>query len=305
MSCSLRLKWLLASLALAVLPGHAATRFNLPQAKNTVWFSEHEKAELQALWEGMAVEQPPVFSDRVTQILLAALPEDFRASCEEMHKPWGVEAQGTARWTVHGLYHERDTDRQRITALLAYRCTSTHPRYAQYYDEHPALLTLDPVAGRLRLVTFAEESHSSSELFDLSFSRVIPVEGGRLVELLVQGSGDNPCCGPRRWRRELLLYLLLPAAEMALWVERQRTERFKPFIGGGTGEETCVAEIRNIDDSLGRLEEIQVVTRCKSGPETERVTTHHYRWDGRWREFGLICSTDSPNALLQLRCPEQ
>jgi len=142
----------------------------------------------------------------------------------------------------------------------------------------------------LRLVPLADDCDNCSDLYHLDFSDTFPLSEGDLVAVAVTDSSDNPCCdGPSAWRRESLLYVVLPAGEIALKVERSR-EDYQHDDENGDWEEICGSTVMDttVDD---RLIELTLHTVCRTNGEKSSEETRSYRWNGITRRLDPLPPT--------------
>ncbi len=281
--------WRLAVAALAtvlialVAISPAEARPNLPQRAAPVALSPDQRAKLDTVIAALPLGGPVTLSPEASELLVGLLPGDFQASCAGMLDTWGEEAKGTARWGARVLYSSRDSGR--FTALLAYRCDSQAAGYADFYDERLAALDLAPNGGDLRLIPMAEDCANCSELYHLDFSQGFSVENGKLVELRLVSSTDNPCCdSSSRELVEQLVFILLPEARAVLQFDRSR-ERYDHDDQAGDTERMCRAEIRYAHDPSGRLLSTVAESSCRENGKKLPSKTESYRWDSISRRF--------------------
>ncbi len=270
---------LLVAVALG-LPARA--RVNLPQSTQVVVFSQGASRDLQAqVRDGVEAGTPQWTAAEKT--LLTSLPDGFGAACGEIITHWGTIAEGTARWTVQPLQVERTGLTPSL--LLAFRCGSTYPGYAQYYDERLALLTFDASGGSLRFIPFAKDCDNCSDLYHVEFLHVLAVDLGTLWELRVASSTDNPCCdGPEQESKESLYYFLFPEGRLVFSLERAH-ETFSHNVVDGDWEERCQSQPGYERDPDGYLTAINLETRCRITGEPELVLRQRYAWDRAARGF--------------------
>lgn len=274
---------LCALLVLFSLP--AAAQINLPQLDATVAIPEAARAALEPALRPAATAKSSIFSVELERSLVELLPEELRDACPRMISHWGDFARGTARWSVRSLSWQMQPDQ--LETLVAFRCGSSHPDYVDYFDERLALLLVGSDEARLRLIPLADDCDNCSDLFHLDSSQSFPQAGGELVELLVTSSSDNPCCdGPSAWRREELLYLVLPAGDSALQIDRAQ-EDYQHDEAGDT-EEICNSEVTYTRGPQGELLEITAVTSCRVNGDPQPGTTLGYRWNPVTRRFDLL-----------------
>lgn len=260
----------------------AQARVNLPQSTQVVVFSQGASRDLQAQVAGGVEPGTPQWT-ATEKTLLTSLPDDFRAACGEIVTHWGTIAEGTARWTVRPLQVERTGLTPSL--LLAFRCGSTYPGYAEYYDERLALLTLDASGGSLRFIPFAKDCDNCSELYHVGFLQELPVDQGFLWELRVASSTDNPCCdGPEQESKESLYYFLFPEGRLVFSLERAH-ETFSHNDVDGDWEERCQGQPGYERDPDGYLTAINLETRCQVTGEPELVLRQRYAWDRAVRRF--------------------
>ena len=260
----------------------AAAQINLPQADASITLSEATRAALEPALRQAAAARSSVFSVELERSLLDLLPAGLRDACPRVIYFWGDFARDSVRWSVRPLYWPPPPEETGV--LLAYRCGSSYPGYADYFDERPAWLRLHPGAAHLRLIPLADNCDNCSDLFRLGFSRFFPLAGGELVELLVVSSSENPCCdGPSAFREERLLYVVLPEASTALSVVRQ-SERYEHDDADGDWGEICSSSVIDalVDD---RLVELTLHTDCRINGEKSRQEVRIHRWNAYLRRF--------------------
>ncbi|MGH9804391.1 MAG: hypothetical protein ACRD4D_04400 [Candidatus Acidiferrales bacterium] len=236
-----------------------------------------------------ATAKSSVFSVELEQNLLELLPSELRDACPRLTYYWGDNAQGTARWSIRSLAWQLRSGT--IEALIAYRCGSTHPDYADYYDERLGLLVFESSGARLRLIPLADDCDNCSDLYHLDYSDSFPLPEGELVAVTVTDSSDNPCCdGPSAWRRESLLYLVLPAGDIALQFDRAQ-ENYDHDDEAGDTEEICNSEITYRRAPEGELIEIAAATTCRVNGDPQPGATLQYRWNAAKMRFELLPET--------------
>jgi hypothetical protein len=118
-----------ASIWLGLAPA-ASARVNLPQPAQSIPISEHVRQDLTASLANAGAGPTQALPAGVEQLLIDLLPEEFRAACTEMIMHWGTVAEGTAGWSARALYQLREPGS--LTLLVAFRCGSSWPYYAQY-----------------------------------------------------------------------------------------------------------------------------------------------------------------------------
>lgn len=271
----------LAVLALAPA-AWAQERINLPQQAGTVEVPPESGLKLQGLrgeLTSASLGAPPA---AVRDALLEALPGDLRRPCGAILEHWGTVAQGTERWTVRILF--RFEEEQNLHMLLSYRCGSSYSGYADYYDERLAALRLSPAGASLRLLPLADDCRNCSDLYHVGYSRSFPLAEGRLVELKVANSSDNPCCdGPEAWSAQRLLYLLLPETEPVLWLTTG-SERWSHDDVDGDREEICSGTLTDtgVDE---HLVDLTLYTVCRENDKITKQEMRTYRWNRDERRF--------------------
>jgi hypothetical protein len=276
----------IVALWLIALVPDASARANLPQPDHRIPISGQVRDSLAVSLAEADTGRAGALPSGVEKLLIDLLPEAFRMACGEMVEHWGTIAEGTARWWVRELYRLQEAES--LTLLVAYRCGSTWPDYAQFYDERLAVLTLEPSGDRLRLVPVAEDCSNCSDLYHLELSQTFPLPQGRLVELVATNSSDNPCCdGPTAWNVERRLLLLLPETELALSLERVREDYYHDDVEGDT-EVTCTSQIDYRRDPTGCLTEVLSETTCQDDGEPAAGRSAHYRWNAGSRRFEAV-----------------
>lgn len=274
-----------AAIWLGLAPA-ASARVNLPQPARTIPVSEQARQTLETALAEADAPPAQTLPPGVERLLIDFLPEEFRAACAEMIMHWGTIAEGTARWSARALYRLQEADA--LTLLLAYRCGSSYPGYADYYDERLAVLTLEPGGGRLRLLPVAEDCSNCSDLYHLEFSQTFPLARGGLVELVATNSSDNPCCdGPTAWNVERRLFLLLPEEELILSLEREREEYYHDDVDGDL-EVTCASQIDYHREPTGRLSEVTAETECRENGQPAAGQSLRYCWSADARRFEAV-----------------
>jgi hypothetical protein len=223
---------------------------------------------------------------QLAQALLGALPDDLHQACSTVLHGWGTIAHGTDQWTVRPLF--RHEEASRLSVLLSYRCGSSHSGYSEYYDERLAILNLRPTAAYLRLIPLAEDCERCADLYHIELSRSFPFEKGRLVELRVTNSSDNPCCdGPETWGEERLLYLALPDSQPVLWLKTGGQRRSHDDLEGDS-EETCRSDLSYEVNDSGYLREITSKMTCRIDGDAALTQTQRYRWRPELRRFEQV-----------------
>jgi len=259
---------------------------NLPQPAHTIPVPEQARQILEAALGEVDAAPTQAFPPGVERLLLDLLPEGFRAVCTEMIMHWGTIAEGTAGWSARPLYQLQEAESHAL--VVAFRCGSSYPGYADYYDERLAVLTLEPGAGHLRLLPVAEDCSNCSDLYHLEFSQTFPLAQGELVELVATNSNENPCCdGPTAWSVERRLFLLLPEQELILSLERDREEYYHDDVDGDL-EVTCASQIDYHRDPASRLSEVAAETECREDGEPAAGKSFRYRWNAGTRRFEAI-----------------
>jgi hypothetical protein len=260
----------------------AAAQLNLPQFDASAEFPEETRTTLEPLLRRAAAEGTAVLSLEAERQVIGLLPAELRDACPRMISHWGEVAQGTARWSLRVLQWRPSPDA--LAALLAFRCGSSLPDYAEAYDERLGLLRFTLDTAQMKLIPIAEDCDNCSDLFRLEFSRAFPLPEGELAELAVTASSENPCCGgPSAWREERLLYVALPEASVALSVVRQ-SERYEHDDVEGDWEEICGSHVMDttVDE---RLIDLTLHTTCRINGEKSKQEVQSHRWNPELRSF--------------------
>lgn len=279
---ALQLRWVSSALLLWLLPGAAEARLNLPQLSQTVTLPAATQQQLRAAYRPTG-RAPMLASPVVQRLLIAGLPAELRNACAEVVNGWGDLARGTGRWEIRGLHFERDG--ARLLHFLAFQCGSTLEDYKMALDERLAVLELDPTAARLRFFPFAEDCANCSELYQVDYSGMFPLERGRLLALQVSSTTENPCCdGPHRESRDTLLYLALPEVEPVLTLELQHTRLDHADVEGDQRED-CHTKIDYATDAQDHPTEITATTTCYVNAKPQPPETRRYRWDATRRRW--------------------
>ncbi len=272
-----------------LLAAPATAQINLPQLDATITFPEAVRAALAPALQQAATARSSVFSAELERSLIDLLPANLRDACPRMISHWGDFAQGTAHWSIRSLAWQLHPGS--IEALTAFRCGSTYPDYATYFDERLGLLVFEASGARLRLIPLADDCDNCSDLFHLDSLQSFPQHEGELVELLVTSSSDNPCCdGPSAWRRESLLYLVLPAGVIALQFDRVQ-EDYEHDDEAGDTEEICNSEVTYTRSPQGELLEITSATTCRVNDEPQPGTMLRFRWNAASSRFDPLPPT--------------
>lgn len=191
-----------------------AFRLNLLQVRHTISLDRETQSRIRA---DFANHSPGALSPDLAQVLVDALPTDFRRSCPSMIEPWGDIATGTARLEVRVLHSEQ------ATAWLAYRCSSSRAEYKNSYDERIALL--DTTLGTLDLFPFDQDFSNDSMLYHIEYKGPIPVDHGSGSAFTIHASDNNPCCdGPTAISGEQLrIFLPGPTPHLGLSLKVEKT----------------------------------------------------------------------------------
>ncbi len=239
---------------------------------------------LETAVSGATGSGPVLLPDESAATLIGSLPEEFRNSCGAMWLGFGENEEGTAKWTVRVLYSLRR--HEGTEAVLAISCASA---LTSYYDERPATVSLTPNLATLDLIPLAEKCDNCSDLYHLEFSQAFPALGAQLVELQVNHSTENPCCGGGDEQSgDRMMILDLSRGRQVLAVDK-RTE-VDSNVDSNDGTETiCEAKISYLHDATRNLQTIATVTRCmenkKPLPEVKKRT---FRWNAGAHQFDEV-----------------
>lgn len=267
----------------------AQARLNLPQVPHTAQFSDKDRRTLEAAWVYASPGHPPAMTVPLQELLVDELPKETRNACGEMIEHWGTVAEGTARWMPRWLDSVRAPGR--VTILVAYRCGSSYPDYADYYDERLGVVTLEPAAASLRLVPLGDDCDNCSDLYRLRLEQIFPTSQGSLAVIAATNTSDNPCCdGPSQWNEERLHFVFLPEGGVTLTVTRVSEHYFHDDESGDTAE-ICRADVSYVRDAAGRLSEIAALTRCQTDDKPQPVKSQRYRWSGSTQRFDEVPPT--------------
>ena len=209
--------------------------------------------------------------------LVGLLPPEFRASCVEMLANWGAAARNTERWTVRELH--RTSDAKGLTVVLAFRCGSKAPSFAQAFDERLAVLHLAGDLSDLRLIPFAKDCADCSELYQLDFAQSFKLERGRIEQLRASSSTENPCCaGTWLEQRSQMIFLLLPEAKTLLSLNAE-SKLVEHSEGAADQTTTCHADLKYGLDDSGNLVQFSAETSCVTNGLQSQIRSELYQWN--------------------------
>ena len=261
----------------------AQSRLQLPQVDSEALLPAAESRVLADELGRGKIADALARSAAAEQALVRALPSDFRDACRVIVNQWGTMAEGTARWSVRLLHRTTTADRSQF--VLAFRCGSNLLDYAKYFDERPAVLTVESAKARLRLIPVDKPCADCSDLYRIEISQVFAVEGGALLELKATSTNDNPALGViDTHRAERLLYILLPEARSALMIVRAAEFVSHDDVEGDT-ETTCRIGMSYQRDAASRLTAIIADGLCDADDAGRRPGTHRYRWNAATRRL--------------------
>jgi len=257
--------------------------YQLPQLSKEVPVPAKERLVLADVFVRGDATRSPVVTPAAEQALIASLPADFRDACRRMMKPWGEQSIGTERWNARLLQWNRDADR--VFLIVAFRCSSSNSNNDGYYDERPAVLTLEQSAARLRLIPLAEPCDNCADLYHVEFSQQFSVSGGTLIELASSSSNDSPAVGVvDSCAVGRLHYVLLPeGAPVLAIISRNNSVSHDDVEGDATFH--CEAKLDYRRDSSGRLTEIVPDRACPAGITDKAPQAFRYRWNPSRRTF--------------------
>jgi hypothetical protein len=264
----------------------ALGEWNLPQSTEKVSLPPPAQKVLQAALSQPVETAPVSLSSESTAPIIASLPMGFRDSCHK-HKiveDWPTAA-GSDQWSARVLFSTHIEDR--IEAVLALRCGSSHANMQEYYDERPVVVVLTRESASLRLIPLEKKCNDCERFYHVEFSRTYAAVGARLVELGVYYSDDNPCCdGTDHKDGNRLVIVSLPIGEQVLSTV-VRTEWNS--VDGEAETDTvglCEAKIDYERDSANNLKRIGTETHCKvdNVPQPE-ITRQSFRWNAEAHTF--------------------
>jgi len=266
----------------------SAQRVNLPQSNQAAALPEEEWLKLEDRRTELTDAPLETLTRDFQATLLGALPGDLRQACGTVLGSWGTVADGTARWTVKALF--RYAEAERLSVLLSYRCGSSYADYAEYYDERLAVLSLDAATAFLQFIPLAKDCERCSDLYHIEYSQPFPFENGRLVELKITSSSNNPCCdGPEAWSEEQFLYLALPDSQPALSLP-VGSQRWSHDDVEGDTEETCRSDLGYDLNDSGYLRGITSRMTCRIEGGAMLTQEQRYRWRPELRRFEQVSS---------------
>jgi hypothetical protein len=267
----------------------AGSREDLPQADESVELQRAARATLEGALSGATGSGPVLLPDESAATLMDGLPEEFRNSCHAMVANWGENARGKAKWTARVLFSRRRGEG--TEAVMAFRCASTAQGQQGYYDERPAIVSLNPEAATLKLIPLAPQDDSDPTLYRLDFSQSFTAVGAELVELKVYHSTDNLCCGgvdEESGSRRVILDL--SDRKQALSVdETTEVDSYDDSAEDADTHTICESKINYLRGTAGNVVSIVTESRCTQNkeplPEVKRRT---FRWSAEARRFDEV-----------------